>query len=333
MSTTPQTNTTLADIAEVIRDHASFALCGHVNPDGDCLGSQLALAHVLKAMGKDARCLKAKDDPIDHALNFLPGASDLVPASRYEESPEVFIAVDVPTTERLGNGAAVQQRAQVTITIDHHACDATMSQLNYVDPDSASTTLLVWELISLLTDDVPRESAECCYTGLMTDTGRFQFQNADERAFRLAGEMVAAGANPSTCAIRVYQARTLASLKLEQAMLQHMTLAPSGLWALSYVTSEDFDATGAVKSDAESLIDTLRSLDGVRVVAILRDQGTGIRGSLRAKDEILDVAEVARTFGGGGHKAAAGFTYQGTLEAAIEEIGRALDGLVAEKDA
>ncbi len=328
MSVTSQTNVTLAQFAQALAQYESFALCGHVSPDGDCVGSQLALAAALRAMGKRATCLLAKPDALDAGLMFLPGACDLVPAASFAENVDAFIACDVPTLERLSDAAEVHARAKAHFTIDHHAVDSCMAEFNYVDPDAPATGMLVWRLISEMGVEPSADVAQCCYLALMTDTGRFQFQNTTAEAFALAGEMVRAGASPDVCSREIYQRRSFASLGLERVALENMQVAPSRRWVLSHVRLSDFDRLGAVKADAEPLIDVLRSLDGVSVACMLREQDDVVRGSLRAKGDDLDVAALARKIGGGGHKAAAGFTFKGTMEEALEALPPLLDVVV-----
>ena len=329
MTVTPQTNTDLASIAEALKAHDDFVVCGHVSPDGDCLGSQLGLAAALKGLGKRVTCLLAKDEPIDERLAFLPGAAELVPAASFDGRAQVFVGVDVPTRERIGEAAAaLRDGCELAVTVDHHAVDEAMSDLVYVDPDVASTTMLVWELAGLLGADRAGDVALCCYTGLVTDTGRFQYQNTDAAALAAASAMVAAGADAAGVAREIFQSRSLPSVELEALAVERMRFGADGGWALSWVMRDDFDAVGAVKADAEPLIDALRSLRGVRVACMLRDQGDSVRGSFRAKDG-TDVAALARTLGGGGHRAAAGFTVSGPMEAAVERIGALLDEALA----
>lgn len=329
MTVTPQTNTDLASIADALRANDDFVICGHVSPDGDCLGSQLGLAAALKALGKRVTCLLAKDEPIDERLVFLPGAADLVPADRFDGAARVFVAVDVPTRERIGDAAAALRDAcDLAVTVDHHAVDSVMSDLVYVDPDAASTTMLVWELAELLGVDRSGDVALCCYTGLVTDTGRFQYQNTDAAAMRAASEMVEAGADPAPVSRAIFQNRSLPSVRLEGVAVERMVFGCAGAFALSWLTRQDFEATGAVKADAEPIIDALRSVSGVRVACMLREQGGVVRGSLRAKDE-TDVAAIAREFGGGGHKAAAGFTLSCSIDEARDLVDRTLAAVFA----
>ena len=308
-----------------MRELDDFVVCGHVSPDGDCLGSQLALAAVLRRLGKRVSCVLVKDEPVEaNLLRVLDGAQDLVFAGAYKGAPGAFVGVDVPTRERIGEAAcALLDQAPFSFTIDHHAVDATMCGMVYVDPDAASTTMLIWELAGYLGVERTGAVANCCYTGLVTDTGRFQYQNTDERCMRLAAEMVAAGADPASVSREVFQNRTYASMRLEATAIMRAEFSDDGATALGYLTREDFARFGAQKSDAEPVIDALRRIEGVRVACMLREQEDCIRGSLRAKDD-TDVSAIARTFGGGGHVAAAGFTLRCTLDDAVAQVRAAL---------
>ena len=317
MSVTPQTNIDLDGVVSFLKEHDDFVICGHVSPDGDCIGSQLGLMHALHALGKNATCLLAKDEPIDLRLSFLPGADQLVPAPTFTGQARTFIAVDVPLRDRMNAAAGkVLDRCEASLTIDHHATDNRMTDFSYVDPDVAATTMFIWNIAGLLGVDRTEDIALCCYTGLVTDTGRFQYQNTDAPAFRAAAEMVEAGADAALVSRQIFQNRTLPSVMLEARAVERVKFGHEGVYALSWVEQSDFASTGAVKADSEPIIDVLRSLQGVRVACMLRDQGDSVRGSFRAKDD-TDVASLARTFGGGGHRAAAGFTISGSVAKAV----------------
>lgn len=310
------TNATLAQIASCLAQAKKVAICGHVSPDGDCLGSTLALTWGLRELGVKVTPLIARDEPIDFGLRFLPGADELVPAEYFTESVDVFVTVDVPTRSRLGDAAAqLHVQAPHTITVDHHESNEPLSLQSYVDPDAPSCSLLIWYLLSELGVMRSRDMATCAYTGLNTDTGRFSFQNATAQAFQAASEMIDAGVEPAYVAEQVYQNRSRASLRLEAYALEHVQYYHEGAFVLSYLSEADFRNAGAHKPDAEPLIDLLRSVRGVKVACMLREQGGVVRGSMRAKDD-TNVAEIAARFGGGGHKAAAGFTFHGSLGAA-----------------
>ena len=317
MTLTPQTNIDLESIARFLLEHDNYVICGHVSPDGDCLGSQLALWHALVACGKSATCVLTSEDPVAASESFMPGIDAMVPASRFTGTANAFIGVDVPNRERIGKDAcALLDACPNSLTIDHHASETTMCEYVFVDPDAASASMLVWSVVKLLCEKPPIESAVCAYAGLASDTGGFRFQNSDSRAFGVAAELVAYGVDPAYVATCVFQSRTLASLRLEGLVIDRLEISADGQSALSWVAYEDFERLGAVKSDAEPLIDAIRSLQGVRVACMLREQrDSKVRGSLRSKDG-TDVSALAREFGGGGHKAAAGFTLDMTLDEA-----------------
>lgn len=329
MTVTPQTNATLQDIANVLAAQDDFVLCGHVSPDGDCIGSQLALWHTLNRLGKNAVCVLAKDEPIPASLAFLPGSNALIPAEAFDGDAHTFVGLDVPSRERTGEAAAsILDSCDCSLTIDHHATPIPMCTHVYVDPDSASTSIIVWELIKLLVDEPPIESVLCAYAGLVTDTGGFRYQNSDAKAFAAAAELVGKGADPSLVAKHVFQSRTIASIKLEAIVIDRMVLNAEGTYALSWTTEEDMAKLNAKKSDAEPLIDALRSIDGIRVACILRQQDDVTRISLRAKDD-TNVMELARELGGGGHRAAAGATLELPIGEAVDFMKSKLDELVS----
>ena len=330
MTTTPQTNTTLEEIAGQLLTLDDFVLCGHVSPDGDCIGSMLALAHVLEAAGKKVICTRPSTTPLDPTLSWLPGAEGVIPAAHVAKHHATFVGLDVPTRDRLGADAQkLLDGAKRSFTIDHHANEATMCELVYVDPDAASCSTIVWDLVQLMTDSVPFETALCCYNGLVTDTGCFCYQNTDSRAFASASQMLAYGIDPADVARNVYQNRSVASLKLDSLVVQRMRFSVDGLVVISWVTEEDLVDVAAVKADVDPLIDTLRSIRGIEVACMLREQDGEVRGSLRAKND-LDISGIARSYGGGGHKAAAGFTLHVPIEEALELVENDLDSLVRE---
>jgi phosphoesterase RecJ-like protein len=317
MTLPPQSNCTLAMMAENLLLHDNIVICGHVSPDGDCLGSQLALQLALEAYGKHVTGVLAGGlDSIPRGLRALPGVDRLIPAEAFDGVCDTFVAVDVPTAPRLGAGERLLEQASLSLRIDHHAAPEHMTTYAYVEPLAPSTTCLIWRLMSMLPDGPTPEMAQCCFVGLMTDTGRFQFQNTTPVAFELAASMVAAGARPADAARDVYQNRSLASLRLQNRALDHLAFSPDTKVALTWLSLGDFEETGSVKEDAEPIVELLRSIEGVSVCCVLRETEEGVRGNLRAKDD-TDVAVIARELGGGGHKAAAGFTVELPLSEAI----------------
>ncbi len=316
-------NNSLVDIANALSAGESFCICGHVSPDGDCIGSELALYWALSSLGLKVTCLLAKPDPLERSLTTLPGVDMLKPAEETDTFP-VFISVDVPNPDRLGSVAkSVREKASLTISIDHHETDTKTSDLQFTDPTAASTTCLIWELIKVLGIEVPIDSAICCYAGLMTDTGRFQYQNADSRAFISASEMVEAGVDVEKISANFFQNSSLAEIKINAITARNLRLLKDRRIALSYISLDDIKDAQAQKSDTEGAINVVRSLGGVDVACVLKENEDCIRGSLRSKDG-TDVAEIASEFGGGGHKAAAGFTMYCTLQDALCTIEKRL---------
>ena len=328
MTATLQANTTLEDMALRMRTLDDYVICGHVSPDGDCIGSQLALWHALRAIGKRATCVLVRDDPTPAELSFLPGIENMVPAQQFEGVAATFVACDVPSRARMGDAAcAILDVSSQSFTIDHHPSEGAVTDYLYTDSKSASASILIWHLVKHLMDDPPYESALCAFTGLVTDTGGFRYQNSDANAFHIAGELVSQGVDPSMVSTHVFQNRSCASLELEAATIRRMKLFNGGAAVLSWVLVSDFEKSGAMKADAEPLIEVLRSLSGIRVACMLREQDGVVRGSLRAKDD-TDVSKLARELGGGGHKAAAGFTLELPMERAVELMSEKLAQLI-----
>lgn len=307
----------------------TIAICGHVNPDGDCLGSALALTLGLRELGYEVTpLLAAREKP--GLYDFLGGYDDLVPACDYHQNPDVFILVDVPVPQRAGDGERVFKRAAKTLVIDHHQGDAAFADVGYVDSSAAAAGMLVWDFLEQAGAQITPDIATCCYTALVTDTGRFQFQNADSRALEAAALMAGAGASPSEIARYVYQRRSWAALQLEGLILNRMQTAFDGRAVMSWACEEDFRKLGATKEDGDSLIDAIRQLDGAEVAVMLREQGPIVRGSIRSKTD-RDVASIAAKMNGGGHKAAAGFTIHGSLDEAKKTVKKLLAESFAEE--
>ena len=308
---------------DLLKGEQTIAICGHVNPDGDCLGCVLALTLALRSCCFDVTPLLATRE-CPQLYDFLEGYEWLTPACEYHETPDVFIMVDVPSVSRIGDGAHVFKRAKKTLVIDHHQGKADFADVGYVDDTAAAAGMLVWDFIDQAGISLTPEIATCCYTALVTDTGRFQFQNTDPAALRAAAEMAQAGACPSEISRNVYQRRSLASIQLNALVMRRMELLFDGKVVMSWVAESDFKKLGASKDDGDSLIDQIRQLDGIEVAVMLRDQGPIVRGSIRSKTD-RDVSEIAEKMGGGGHKAAAGFTVKGNLDEARRIVIKHLD--------
>lgn len=292
--------------ATALRKASSVVVCGHVRPDGDAMGSVLGMTLALRAAGIPAVPTLADARPAPNTYGFLPGHSLFVPAADLE-SPEVFVALDTPVPDRLGEGRALMEAADSVVVFDHHPGAAEYGTHCVCDSSMAATGQIVWRFLDALDVKPTPEIALPLYVALMTDTGRFAYDNTSADAFRTAAEMVEAGVNPAEAARLVYQERSASSLDLESRALSRLTVANGGRVAWTYLTDEDFTQTGALPEEAEHLPDAVRVLGGVDVVMLLRQRGEEVRGNLRAKTGV-DVGAVAQSFGGGGHRAASGFT-------------------------
>jgi phosphoesterase RecJ-like protein len=321
-----QESMTLDEALTLLSEPREVAICGHVNSDGDSLGSALALASLLRAKGHRVTILLANGTKAPKLYEFLADY-EFVPAADYSADPDLFIAVDSPNKERLGDAIAVFDRAADTLCIDHHP-DYNGYAAHYLgDAQAAAAGLLVWRLINA-TDVTPtREMAEYCYVALITDTGRFSFQNTNADAFAAASEMIAAGVDPSLESMRVYDSKSLASLKLDARLISRIEYAAGGRVVYSWVTEEDFRDLKVSRDETEGLPTILRSVEDTDVAILLREETGRVRVNLRAK-ATCDVGEFARRFDGGGHRAAAGFTLNRTLEEAKALILKEADHLV-----
>lgn len=306
-------------IARLIDGARTIAICAHTNPDGDALGSQLALKLLIDRRwpGRQVTCLLADDDPCPRIYAFLPGTGELVHASEYEGSPDLFISVDLSVAPRLNHGEAVMRRSGAVAIIDHHPCTQPYGDVALIRPEAAAAGVLVAEFAEHLGIDITPDVAQCLFCAIMTDTGRFQYQNADAEAFQVASMLVACGADPAEVSLNVYQSFRLAFLHLKSAIMGRITTFSHGRIAYSYATIGDLERTGASLDESDGLIDVVRSVAGSEVALFLKEvPGGKVRGNLRSKGS-KDISGVARALGGGGHRAASGFTIEGSVDDAL----------------
>ncbi len=305
-------------IARLIESATRIALCAHVNSDGDALGSELALAQIIAARwpGKEVTCLLA-DKTVPRIYRFLPGADAFVPGDAYDGSPDLFISVDLSQASRLGSGEQVRARAAKTAILDHHPCEDPDADAYVVRPDAAAAGVIVTEFAQHLGVAVTPDMAQNLFCAIATDTGRFQYQNSDAEAFEIASYLVSCGASPSDVSLNVYQSFNLSFLHLKSAVMGRITTFEHGKIAYSYSTQADLARTGASLDESDGLVDVVRSVAGSEVALFLKEvPGGKVRGNLRSKSG-RDISGVARELGGGGHKAASGFTIEGTVDDAL----------------
>ncbi len=311
--------------AVALRKASSVIVCAHVRPDGDAVGSVLGMTLALRTAGIPAVPTLADDRPAPYTYSFLPGHSLYVPAKDLD-APDVFVALDTPVPDRLGVALPLMEAAGDVIVFDHHPDAQPYGTHRVCDPSMAATGQMVWTFLTALDVRPTSEIALPLYVALLTDTGRFSYDNTSPAAFRTAARMLEAGVDPAEAARLVYQERTAASLELESIALARLETVNGGRVAWTYLTDDDFDRTGALPEEAEHLPDAIRVLGGIDVAILLRQKGSEVRGNLRSKTG-YDVATVAHRFGGGGHRAAAGFTvYDASVQDVIATVLTLLPG-------
>lgn len=307
-----------------------IAVVGHARPDGDCIGSQVALARVLRARGLEVVCLNP--DPVPRRLQFLVGDVPFLRPAGFAARGHVGIYVDCADLDRPGP----QLKAHFPVpfgNIDHHLSSAGFATHNFVDAASAATAEI---LAGLLLDNglpVDAATAQGLYVGILTDTGQFRFNSTSRRCFLLAAELLARGANPPEAGYELYERETLGKLQLLQRFLASLKMECGGRLCTGLLPAGVFAATGSSPEDTEGMVDYTRAIDGVDVGVLIEEQPDGIKASLRAKDPAYRLDLIAGQFGGGGHACAAGLTVKGAplasfyprLVAALEQQIRTVD--------
>jgi phosphoesterase RecJ-like protein len=318
----PQTTTIateLAQAAEAIRGGERFLVTTHENPDGDALGSMLALKLALEQLGKDTSMLLVGDAPLPGEYSFMPleGLLRRVPD---DASKRILLAVDCANESRIGPDPEVLQLSPLVLNIDHHHDNSRFGDVNVIDATASSTGELLRDLFRELDVGLTPQVAEALYIAVVTDTGRFQYTNTTAKSLRLAAELVEAGADLHRIFQGVYESVQFAKLKLLARALERAQVYEGGRLVVSYLLRDDFQEVGAAEPYSEGIIDYLRAVEGADMAVLIREPprsgGPLHRVSLRASHDELDVSAIARKSDGGGHRQAAGFS----SEASIDEI-------------
>ncbi len=315
-------------IAAAIRDHQTFVLMSHVRPDGDAIGSQLALGYSLLALGKTVYMLN--DDGLPDNLEFLPGAERIATPPDEPLDVEVAIALDTATKQRLGERSlAAAANARLWINIDHHKSNPGYGEINLIDSGSPATGEILYELIRAIGLPLPDESRDAIYVAISTDTGSFQYPSTTARTYRIAADLVDRGVDVGSINSDTYDSHPYRRVELMRTLLNSLERTDDGVlahWELRDATREKLALR---PEDSEGLIDIIRGIRGVVVAAFFEELPDGkVRVSMRSKDPRIDVCNVASTFGGGGHALAAGIRMPGPLDeaktAVLQEIRRHL---------
>jgi bifunctional oligoribonuclease and PAP phosphatase NrnA len=297
------------EVLRAIRAHERFCLTTHERPDGDAVGSLAAMQGVLAALGKEALAfLPAEEFPLPYEYRFIQ-LEGLVTEPPEDLADRVLIFLDCGNIDRSPVG---ESQAQIVVNVDHHHDNTRFGTINHVDPQSSCTAEMVWDLAHGLGVKATPAIAEALYVGLVTDTGRFMYENTGPRAHRMAAELIADGLEPHEIYRHLYEGVPQGKLVLLARGLTNVERFDNGLLTVTQLTEDDYAFANADESFSEGVVDHLRSVEGTAVAGLVRAQlgssGTTRKVSLRATDDRIDVSAIARAGGGGGHRRAAGFS-------------------------
>ncbi len=319
------------DISSIISEHKKFLILGHIDPDGDCIGSMLAFAQYLSDIGKEVACFA----PGQAAEGFfrLPKAELFITEEELKDcAPDVIFALDTPTPART---ADLMQPGEnhIIVNIDHHPTNRRYGNVNVVDERAAATAVLVFRFLSAVDRKfITADVANCLYLGILLDTGGFRFQNTNAEALYTAAELVEFGADPHSLAHEFIYVKYFRTLKLLASVLGSLTLHCGGKVAFMEVSMEMLERNGGSMRDTEGFVDYAAAVDDVELSAFFREMGPAeVRVSLRSRNN-HDVALLAEKYGGGGHRKAAGLTINRDLESSKDLIIKDLENLLAGND-
>ena len=313
----------LSAVADAIRANDRFLLVTHENPDGDALGSILAMKLALDVLGKDSVMYVGGELvlPPEYAFMQLDGLSRRLPDDAAER---VILALDSATASRTQLPPELLEAAPLTIDVDHHHDNTRYGRINLIVPQASSTGEIVRDLLTELGVELTPAIAEAIYVALDTDTGRFQYTNTTPKAHLLAAELIGNGVVPQEVYRQIYESVPFFRQKLKGLALDRAELYEDGRMIASYLLRSDFEELGVGEEYAEGVIDELRSVEGVELAMTVREPpeppGAPCRISMRSATDALDVSTIARQRGGGGHPRAAGFSSDESIEEIIEFV-------------
>lgn len=311
-------------IAE-LKNNNSFLIVSHINPDGDAIGSELALAHGLRSMGKKVTVFN--HDSVPGIVRFLPGSGEIVHDLSSSEQFDAAIVVDCGTPKQLGEKFNAFKGYKRLLNIDHHVTNLSFADIALVDPDASATGAIIYRILKRMQIAITKEIALCIYTTIVVDTGSFHYGNSNPEAFSIAGEMVNLGVEPWIVAENIYESQPEERIRLHSMALSVLSTHYNGKIGFIMVSGDMYKATGTTAEDTDGIVNYARSLKGVEVAIFVREISQGkYKASLRSKGRV-DVTRIASQYDGGGHVNAAGCVLNGSLAevkkkliAATEEI-------------
>lgn len=316
-------SSTFAEIARALREHQSFAVLSHVRPDGDALGSQLAMALSLKQLGKDVRVWN--EDGMLQKYSFLPRAELMSAPPAVPEEVDVILALDTAIQNRMGTAFAAVRAAKLCINIDHHPSNPRYGDLVYIDPTSPATGQILFELLKAESLPIDPDIAENLFVAISTDTGSFQYSNTTARTFEIAAELVRYGVEVGRVSQQLYENYPRRRIELLRELLRTLRFEAGGKVASFSLSLQTAAELGVLPEDNEGLIDHIRAIQGVIVAVFFEELADGkVRVSMRSKEQDVDVCAICQQFGGGGHTLAAGARVRGTLAEVEEKVLEAI---------
>jgi phosphoesterase RecJ-like protein len=313
-------NATFQELGACFEEAQSIALLSHVRPDGDAIGSQIALGFALEAIGKQVRLIN--EDGLPDNLSFMPGADRIESPPSSPVEVDLVIALDTATRPRLGDRAlACVEACERWVNIDHHKSNPGYGDLNYIDDGSPATGQILYDLITELGLPMPPESRDAIYVAVSTDTGSFQYSGTTVRTYEMAADLVRRGLDVGGINALTYDNHPMRRVELMRALLNTLEVEVGGKVAHWELTMETVRALGLKPEDSEGLIDIIRAIQGVTVALFFEElDGGKIRVSMRSKDPKIDACHVCQQFGGGGHALAAGIRMPGPIGEARQKV-------------
>ena len=308
---------TLDNILEEIKKAQTIVVLTHESPDGDAVSSSLSVMHVVKQLGKEADVIIPE---ISKDFNFLPGAEKILKQGK-TECYDLAISVDCTDLKRLVGAKEYFETAKTTIEIDHHSVNAMFADYNYVNPAVPSCCEVLISMFEYYGIEITKDIATCILTGMITDTGGFQWGGVSPETFEFAAELIRKGAKIKEICRIALRKKSKAHCELEKLVYNRMEYFEGGKIALAYLTLEDYNNLQTEMGDDEGLVEMLRDIEGVEVAVLLKEKegANGFKASLRSH-ETVNVSDIALLLGGGGHRGAAGCFIEGTVEQAKSKI-------------
>ena len=310
------------NMLSALQNANSILLCTHASPDGDAIGSLIAMGLALEGLGK--RVVMACADPVPHMFRFLPGADRVVNAEALTDQRfDMGMALDAASLERLGKCEEAFLRCPVTAQLDHHGDNPGYARMNWVDGEASAAGCLVHRMMKKMGLPVTREIAMNLYCAISTDTGNFRFLNTTAEAFAIMAELMEAGLDLPAVARPVHQVREIPAARLLGKALDSLRLIAGGKCACMRLTRDDYRAAGALPEHNTGIVNYALDLPGVEMAYLAEERPGECKASLRAIAP-WNVQKIASRFGGGGHVQASGLTYKGSLRELEEKLDAAM---------